>query len=125
MSAHRKLGALAVVLVLAASSATAKTPPRHDLADAVAGDYGGDVTSDSQGSSKEGVGLSLRRAARNAVEITSDYPRLQTVVVRLTTATGKIVNRGGDTAFFYDPGKTPPHLDVSFHNEVSWSGERR
>lgn len=32
----------------------------------------------------------------------------------------QIVNRGGTSPFVYNAGK----LDVSFNNEVSWSGRR-
>jgi hypothetical protein len=40
--------------------------------------------------------------------------------VPLQKAMSAIVNRTGDTAFVWKSG----HLDVSFHNEVSWAGER-
>ena len=53
------------------------------------------------------------------------YSRLPLVRVHLTSAMGKILNANGDTTFLYDRSKSVPHLDVSFHDEVSWSGERR
>ena len=31
----------------------------------------------------------------------------------------------GETVFLYDWAKQPAHLDVSFHNEVSWSGTKQ
>jgi hypothetical protein len=105
--------------------ALADTPRKPDLADAVEGAYFGDVISDSQGSSKNDVTITVRRVGRNLVEITSDYPRLPVVSVHLTSAMGRILNASGDTTFLYDRSKSPPHLDVSFHQEVSWSGERR
>jgi len=40
--------------------------------------------------------------------------------VRLERAMAQIVQRDGDSPFVYNDGK----LDVSFHNEVSWSGHR-
>ncbi|MEP6874900.1 MAG: hypothetical protein ABI887_11090 [Burkholderiales bacterium] len=99
-------------------------PPRKpDLADAAAGIYVGDVISDSKGSSKSDVTLTVIRTAKDVVRVTSDYPRLPVVEVALTGAMGKILQRRGDTVFLLDP--TNAHLDVSFMNEVSWSGTRR
>jgi len=106
-------------------AALAAAPRKPDLGDAVEGAYVGDVISDSQGSSKDDVRLTVRRIGRNLVEIASDYPRLPIVSVHLTSAMGRILNASGDTTFLYDRSKSPPHLDVSFHQEVSWSGERR
>jgi len=37
----------------------------------------------------------------------------------------KIVQARGNTAFVYDWSKKPAKLDVSFDNEVSWSGTKR
>jgi len=98
--------------------ALARTHP--DLANAVAGTYHGDVISDSQGSSHSDVTLTLTRVGPNEVSITSDYPRLPVITVRLESAMGHIVNRGGTSPFAYDHGK----LDVSFENQVSWSGHQ-
>ena len=99
-------------------------PPRKpDLADAAAGTYLGDVISDSKGSSKSDVTLTVTRVARDVVRVTSDYPRLPVVEVALTGAMGKILQQRGDTVFLLDP--THAHLDVSFLSEVSWSGTKR
>ena len=121
--------ALATLIgVTTAAAAEAKAPAgarKPDLGDAVAGTYFGDVISDSAGASKDAVALTVTRTGKNLVQITSDYPRLPSVTVRLERAMGKIVQAGGDTPFVYDPDKTPAHLDVSFHGEISWSGARR
>ncbi len=100
-------------------------PPirRPDLADAAAGTYVGDVISDSKGSSKSDVTLTVTRIAKNVVRVTSDYPRLPTVDVALTSAMGKILQQRGNTVFLLD--RTNARLDVSFMNEVSWAGTRR
>jgi hypothetical protein len=37
----------------------------------------------------------------------------------------RILNDGGKTVFLLDPSKSPAQLDVSFLNEVSWSGTRQ
>jgi hypothetical protein len=115
------LGAI-VIAALAADPAGAAAHRKPDLADAVQGTYSGDVISDSEGSSHPNVALTLTRVSANRVRIDSDYPRLPVITVALSRAMSTIVNRGGDTAFAFDThsGK----LDVSFHNEVSWSGRR-
>jgi hypothetical protein len=107
-------------LAQAAASGTRKP----DLGDAVEGHYAGDVISDSKGSSRSGVALTVTRIGVNRVRVSSDYPRLPIVDVALTRALGRIVQTRGNTAFVYDRSKAPPHLDVSFDNEVSWSGSR-
>lgn len=108
-----------------AQSATAATKRKPDLGDVVEGSYAGDVISDSKGSSHDGVTLSLTRIGVNRVRITSDYARLPVVEVTLTRALDKIVQARGNTAFVYDWAKKPARLDVSFNNEVSWSGTRQ
>ena len=114
--------ALGIAAPLAPESpASSKRKP--DLADAAAGTYAGDVISDSQGSSQSGVTLTITRVASNRIRIASDYPRLPVVDVPLTSAMGKIIQGGGDTAFVLDAKHS--RLDVSFRNEVSWAGKRR
>lgn len=115
-----------------AGPAIAQSPPapaprqrKPDLGDVAEGRYVGDVISDSKGSSRPDVTLSLTRIGVNRVRITSDYPRLPVVEVALTRALDKIVQVRGDTAFVYDRTKKPAKLDVSFNNELSWSGTKQ
>jgi hypothetical protein len=96
-----------------------------DLGDVAEGSYFGEVTSDSKGSSRADVTLTVRRTGVNRVRISSDYSRLPEVDVPLMRAMDKIVQAGGDTVFLYDWSKKPAKLDVSFHGEVSWSGAKR
>jgi hypothetical protein len=96
-----------------------------DLGDVAEGRYFGDVISDSKGSSKSDVTLTLTRSGLNRVRITSDYPRLPVVEVTLQRALDKIVQSRGDTVFLYDWSRKPAKLDVSFGNEVSWSGTKQ
>lgn len=104
----------------------AEGPKRKpDLGDAAEGSYQGDVISDSQGSSRTGVTLTVTRIGKNLVRISSDYPRLPVVEVPLTLAMGKILQARGDSVFLLDRSQSPHKLDVSFRNEVSWSGMRR
>jgi hypothetical protein len=101
----------------------AKPAPRKpDLADTLSGSWAGDVISDSKGSSKSDVTLTIERTGPNMIRISSDYPRLPVITVPLERAMTMILNRGGNSTVFYDPTRSPPRLDVSFNNEVSWSG---
>lgn len=116
----------ATFLPLLTANAESDVPERNpDLGDTAQGRYFGDVISDSQGSSRSGVTLTVTRIGVNRVRISSDYARLPSVEVALTVAMDRILNDGGDTAFLLDPTKSPVQLDVSFLNEVSWSGTRR
>jgi len=111
----------------AAATAGAQTSPERkpDLGDVAEGSYFGDVISDSKGSSRNDVTLTVKRIGVNRVRITSDYPRLPEVDVPLQRAMDKIVQSRGDSVFLYDWAKQPAHLDVTFHGEVSWSGTKR
>ena len=108
-----------------AQGTRAKSERKPDLADVVEGSYFGDVISDSKGSSRDDVTLTVTRIGKDRVRISSDYPRLPTVEVALMRALDKIVHAGGNTVFLYDWPKKPARLDVSFNNEVSWSGSRQ
>jgi len=115
----------ATLLPVGAAAQPASAPPvrKPDLADAAAGTYAGDVISDSKGSSKSEVTLTVTRVRKDVVRVSSDYPRLPTIEIALTSAMGKILQQRGESVFLLDP-KTG-HLDVSFMNEVSWTGTRR
>ncbi|MBK7542847.1 MAG: hypothetical protein IPI57_13955 [Candidatus Competibacteraceae bacterium] len=79
----RGLLAFCVLLVpLLLNSTSAQSLTRQpDLADAVAGQYFGDVISDSKGSSCNDVALTVAKAGVHLVRITSDYARLSSVEV--------------------------------------------
>lgn len=119
----RRAAALGVAAaVLAAGAAHAQAQRKPDLADAVAGTYAGDVISDSKGSSRSNVTLTVTRTGPNTVSVTSNYGRLPQITVPLTAAMNTIQQARGDSVFLYDRGKKS--LDVSFLNEVSWSGAK-
>lgn len=119
--------AAAVLAAPWALRASAGIEPRNkpDLGDDAEGTYEGDVISDSKGPSKSGVTLTVTRIGKDLVRVTSDYPRLPVVEVPLTLAMGKILQARGDSVFLLDRAQSPAKLDVSFRNEVSWSGQRR
>ena len=126
---RRDLGRALLTLPLAgvAAGAASQTPRERkpDLGDVAEGSYFGAVISDSKGSSRADVTLTVKRIGVDRVRITSDYPRLPEVEVPLQRALDKIVQSRGDTVFLYDWAKQPAKLDVSFHGEVSWSGTKR
>jgi hypothetical protein len=118
--------ACGAALVPMLAHAQADSPTRKpDLGDAAQGTYFGDVTSDSKGSSKSDVTLTVTRIGRDRVRVTSDYARLPIVEVSLTRAMDKILNAKGQTTFLLDRSKGETRLDVSFMQEVSWSGTKR
>jgi hypothetical protein len=107
-------------LMLAGPVAAQPKERKPDLADAVAGTYAGDVISDSKGSSRSNVTLTVTRTGPNTVTVTSNYPRLPQITAPLESVMNTIQASKGDSVFLYDRAKK--QLDVSFLNEVSWSG---
>jgi hypothetical protein len=125
---RRTLLGCALAAAATGSLAQGAAPPRErkpDLGDVAEGRYFGEVISDSKGSSHADVTLTVARTGPNRVRITSDYARLPAVEVSLQRALDKIVQSRGDTVFLYDWSKKPAKLDVSFRNEVSWSGTKQ
>ena len=96
-----------------------------DLGDAAEGSYFGDVVSDSKGSSQSDVTVTVRRVGTNRVRVCSNYQRLPVVEVPLTRAMNSILNSSGETTFLLDRTKAPAMLDVTFNNEVRWTGNKR
>ncbi len=118
-------GLLLMLPALSPDAQTLDIKRKPDLADAVAGSYSGDVISDSKGSSKDGVAVTVTRIGKNLVRVSSDYSRLPVVDVSLNKVLNTIQAAKGPTVFLYDTAKSPPHLDVNFLLEVSWSGVKQ
>lgn len=118
------LCALAAPLPVAAKAPPAQPTRIPDLADMLAGTWHGNVISDSRGSSRSDVTLTLTRVGVNQVRISSDYPRLPVVTVPIERVMRSIMAASGNNVFLYDPTRQPPRLDVSFNSEVSWAGSR-
>jgi uncharacterized caspase-like protein len=110
------------------SPARGVAPPQSagppDLATALEGVWYGDVISDSKGSSRSDVMVTIRRTSRNTIAITSDYARLPAVTVTLTRAMQTILAAEGDTDIIYDTAKDTKELGITFKGEVAWSGTR-
>ncbi len=119
------LAAASLVPAARAQSKRAARERKPDLADVTQGTYHGEVISDSRGATRPDVTLTLTRVGVDRVRITSNYPRLPTVEVELARALDKIVQTRGNTTFFYEWSKMPVRLEVSFDNQVSWSGTKR
>lgn len=122
-----KSAVLALTIALAPApvlAAPAAKPAKPDLATQMSGDWIGNVISDSKGSSRSDVTLTVTRVGPNRVSITSDYPRLPVIEVEIGRVMAVVMQQSGNSVFLYDPSKSPPRLDVSFNNEVSWSGTR-
>jgi len=96
-----------------------------ELADVVVGVYYGDVVSDSKGSSRSDVTVTITKIDSRTVNVTSDYGRLGTVVIPLTRRDDKVLNANGNTPLVVDLGQQPPRLDYSPHNEISYAGHQQ
>jgi hypothetical protein len=102
------------------------TVPRPDLADTAAGTYRGDVISDSRGSSRSGVTITVTKTGPNTVQVVSSYNRLSMVSTRLARYQDTVQNTGTATGplevFLLDTSKSPLRLDLTIDG-ASWSGE--
>jgi hypothetical protein len=97
-------------------------PP--DLATTLEGVWYGNVISDSKGSSRSDVMVTIRRTSRNTIAITSDYARLPAVTVKLTRAMQTILAAEGNTTIYFDTAKEAKELGIVFEGTVAWSGVR-
>ncbi|MGL5839564.1 MAG: hypothetical protein ACRCY3_13785 [Sphingorhabdus sp.] len=113
-----------IVALPIASADARKTRARPDLAEVVQGSYYGDVISDSTGSSRSDVTITVKKIGLNTVQVSSDYKRLPAIVVRLTRAMHTIQQASGDNVFLVDQSKTPWGLDVTVDG-ASWSGTKQ
>ncbi|MEW5685687.1 MAG: hypothetical protein AB1942_12275 [Pseudomonadota bacterium] len=123
MQGGRRVAILGALSMLAAAGSAQGQARKPDLADAVAGTYAGEVISDSKGSSRSNVTLTVTRTGPNTVGVTSNYSRLPQITVPLESVMNTIQASKGDSVFLYDRAKQS--LDVSFHMEVSWSGAKQ
>ena len=120
--------ALAASLTAAAALAQRDvTIPRPDLADAAAGTYRGDVISDSRGSSRSGVTITITKTGPDTVQVVSSYDRLPTVSTRLERVMDTVQGTGTPTGplevFLLNTAGTPMRLDLTIDG-ASWSGEK-
>lgn len=122
--------ALSALFLAPAASAqrTASVPDTQpDLATAAAGVYRGDVISDSRGSSRSGVTITITKTGPNTVQVVSSYSRLATVSTQIERVMDTVQNTGTPTGplevFLLNPAATPVRLDLTIDG-ASWSGEK-
>jgi len=127
----RRLAALGLLLaaglplsVPVSAQGRRATQQRVDLATEVAGTYHGDVISDARGSSRQGVTIIVTRAGPNLVEVSSDYPRIPTVRIRIERAMNAIVQSGTDYVFLIQRDVDPDRLSLTI-DDASLSVSRR
>jgi hypothetical protein len=96
-----------------------------ELASLVAGTFYGDVISDSKGSSRSDISVTIGKIDSNKVRVTSDYQRMGIVEIALARAGNKIVNSGGDTPFLVDLDRNPLTLAVDPHGEIAYRGTKQ
>ena len=95
------------------------------LADLVIGTYFGNVMSDSKGSSRSDIDVTITKLDRYTVRVTSDYQRFGTVDVTLTRIGNKIFSVGGDSAFIVDLDQNPPTLAFNPRMELAYGGTKQ
>jgi len=95
------------------------------LADLVTGTYLGSVVSDSKGSSRSDIDVTVAKQDRYTVRVTSDYPRIGTVDVTLTRIGNKIFNAGGDSTLIVDLNQNPPSLAFNPRGELAYVGTKQ
>ncbi len=125
----RSLAFAAGVTLVACATGLSAQPDvaQRDLADLAAGTYRGDVISDSRGSSRSGVTITISKTGPATVQIVSSYRRLPTVSTRLERVMDTVQASGTATGplevFLLDTTKSPLRLDLTIDG-ASWSGEK-
>jgi hypothetical protein len=84
-----------------------------DLAELVSGTYDGAVVADTRGGSQSGIVITVRRFAKNVVEISCDYKRVPTVRIAITAASDAIIAAHPGDGFLIERAKDPRRLDLS------------
>ena len=107
------LSAIALVTTASAASAAGQSARKPDLADVAAGIYEGAVVADTRGGSQSDVQITVKRVAKNVVEVSSDYDRVPTVRIGLTRASDAILNARPPHNFLIQQGRDPKRLDLS------------
>ncbi|MCX5930603.1 MAG: hypothetical protein NTW83_01885 [Cyanobacteria bacterium] len=95
------------------------------LADLVIGTYFGNVVSDSKGSSRSDIEVTITKLDRYTVRVTSDYQRIGIVDVTLTRSGNMILNVGGDSVFILDLDQNPPTLAFNPRSQLAYVGTKQ
>ena len=95
------------------------------LADKVAGNYLGAVVSDSKGSSRSDIAVTLQPVAANRVRASSGYERIGSVEIELTQIGTQVLSVDGDSTLIVDLAVTPPTLALTPRGELAFHGVRQ
>jgi hypothetical protein len=96
-----------------------------ELADLIVGKYLGNINSDSKGSSRSDVLVTVTRIDRTKVRIISDNQRIGIFEVNLTRIGDNLFNVGGDSTVIAYIKKNPPELALTARGEVSYEGTKK
>ena len=91
----------------------------------MAGTYLGAVVSDSKGSSRSDISVTLQALASNRVRASSSYQRIGSVDIELTQIGAQVLSVGGDSTLIVDLGVTPPTLLLNPRGELAFHGARQ
>ena len=109
-------GAIAAPLpLIAPSPAVAANPVQKklDLADRVVGTYEGAVVSDSRGSSRNNITVTITKIGRNMIEIKCDYARIPSRRVQLEQVAESIqAVSGSDITFLVELQRDANRIDL-------------
>jgi hypothetical protein len=104
---------------------TVSSQAGEDLASLVVGHYEGDVLSDSKGSSRRHVPLSITQVDGVTVRVSSSEPRIGTLDIRIYRYENRILADGGDSSFIVDLDRRPPVLLFNPHGELAYSAVKK
>ncbi|MGF7148091.1 hypothetical protein FHS96_001700 [Sphingomonas zeicaulis] len=110
------VGAIAAPLALTAPTVALAANPvqkKLDLADRVVGTYEGAVTSDSRGSSRNNITVTITKIGRNMIEIKCDYARIPSRRVQLEQVADSIqAVSGSDITFLVELQRDADRIDL-------------
>ncbi len=107
------------------AAAESGRPAAADLAPLIVGSYTGDIISDSRGSSRTGVSVSVTRIDTNRVRLTSSDRGLGSVDIAIERIDEQVISSGGDTPLRVNLQEHPLRLDYTPHNEIAFSGTKQ
>lgn len=107
------------------SASQAASVGNDDLANLVAGTYLGTINSDSKGTSRSDVLVTVTRIDRTKVRVSSDNSRIGTFEINLTRIGDNLFNVGGESTLIAYTSKTPLELVLNARGEVSYDGTRK
>jgi hypothetical protein len=96
-----------------------------ELANLAVGTYLGNIVSDSKGSSRSDVMVTVTRIGRTKVRVSSDNSRIGTLEIDLTRIGDNLFSASGPSTLIVYPLKNPPELALTARGEVAYGGTKR